>query len=158
MRSLKSMALLQIVGNVGCIYLVVITALICFGVIPGCNSYASGSMDGAEYGSSEEHDFALHNSAVQGMLDAVGERNHTQAISQKACGGDLELVPPVKFLAWSLYWNGNIAHAASVLSIYVFAFACTQSLPPIMAELKDCTIRRVDAVRLALSRLRLRLL
>ena len=129
------MALLQIIGNLGCVYLVVITALICFGVMPGCNSYASGSMGGLDYGYSDgdEH--------LAGMLERAGlHNNHT------ACGGDLELVPPVKFVPWEIYWNGNVAHAASVLSIYVFAFACTQSLPPIMAELKDCTIRRIDAV------------
>ena len=140
MRSLKSMALLQITGNLGCVYLVVITALICFGIMPGCNSYASGSMGGLgnEY-SDEEETFAS-------MLETVGHRNTTQPVAASACGGDHALVPPVKFVAWDPYWNGNVAHAASVLSIYVFAFACTQSLPPIMAELKDCTIHRIDGV------------
>ena len=138
-RSLASMAVLQIIGNAGCVYLVVITALICFHVMPGCNSYAAGSMGGWNYGYRDEYEASL------GMLQHAGQHNHT-AVAQSACGGDLELVPPVKYLKWSLSWNGNVAHAASVLSIYVFAFACTQSLPPIMAELKDCTIRRIDVV------------
>jgi hypothetical protein len=134
MRSLKSMALLQITGNLGCVYLVVITALICIGVMPGCNSYASGSISGLDY------EYSDGDANFAGVLENVGRPN------QSACGGDLALVPPVKFVPWDLYWNGNVAHAASVLSIYVFAFACTQSLPPIMAELKDCTIRRIDVV------------
>jgi amino acid permease len=140
MRSLKSMAVLQITGNLGCVYLVVITALICFGVLPGCNSYATGSMDGLN------DEFYDADETLLGVLSHAGRHNHSQSVSQKACGGDLDLVPPVKFVPWVLYWKGNVGDAASVLSIYVFAFACTQSVPPIMAELKDCTIRRVDAV------------
>ena len=141
MRSLKSMALLQITGNLGCVYLVVITALIGFGVMPGCNSYASGSMGGLNDD---------HYVADKMPLEAL---NHFVHSNHSACGGDLDLVPPVKFVLWDLYWKGNVGDAASVLSIYVFAFACTQSLPPIMAELKDCTIRRIDAVseRVAVS-------
>ena len=52
----------------------------------------------------------------------------------------------VKFEEFQVGFSGDGPAAASVLSIYVFAFACTQSLPPIMAELRNCTLRRVDAV------------
>ena len=40
--------------------------------------------------------------------------------------------------------RGNYVGALSVLSIYVFAYSCTQALPPIMAEMRDASLQNVD--------------
>jgi hypothetical protein len=116
--SLRSMVLLQVIGNLGCVYLVVITALICFGAMPGCNPPAATSGSTAGGGGFDDYqglELELALDPVMSDLQSVTHAgNHTPPApehrSALACGGEPEVVPPVKYLEWDLNWNGAGKH------------------------------------------------
>ena len=110
--------LLQVIGNLGCVYLVVITALICFGAMPGCNPPAATSGSTAGGGGFDDYqglELELALDPVMSDLQSVTHAgNHTPPApehrSALACGGEPEVVPPVKYLQWDLNWNGAGKH------------------------------------------------
>ena len=100
---LKSMVILQVIGNLGCVYLVVITVLIYADVLDGCNAPEDGSRAGYY------DEWASVMNAVD--LLQVGDGATPVANitppqrSALACGGDLTLDPPVRAQALPTSYN-----------------------------------------------------
>ena len=120
LRQLDMLKFSSVIGNIGIIYVVVVTTLIALGVLP----------DGGEDG---------------------GSGSGSLVLPQEGAAPAPAAAPAVAVCrSWSgcakLGFAGNVPDALSVLSIYVFAFACTQSIPPIMAEMQGATLPRVNGV------------
>ena len=120
LRQLDMLKFSSVVGNIGIIYVVVVTTLVALGVLPD---------GGGDVGSGSGSLFLLEGGAV-----AAPAAPAAVAVCRRWSG------------CAELGFPGNIPDALSVLSIYVFAFACTQSIPPIMAEMQDATLTRVNGV------------
>ena len=112
----------SVIGNIGILYVVVVTALVAVGVLPGGDGQGGGSTSGS----------ALDLWA----LTTGGEAPAATAAACRSWGNGCAVFG----------FPGNIPDALSVLSIYVFAFACTQSIPAIMAEMQNATLGRVNGV------------